>query len=635
MQNNNTTPRYIIIIVILSWALYNIWPTIKYNNLTSDEKENLLNEGKLEKLESNIIRQGLDLKGGMYIVLEADIPTLIKNLATNRSDKFDKAFETALAKFNTDQNQSFFEIFREEILISKIKLARHYHEYGSNLEEIISSLQNESEDAINRVLEILQNRVDQFGVSEPTIQKQGNYRILVELAGVQNSNRARALLQSTALLEFYLVKNNAETSEILNQLDELIKNTVNKEELKELSSNISTTNNDNTSNLDNNDKDVATVDDIFGETIENINDSTENNTNLLSDSPIQALIDFVSGGMIVNNKNFYALKKLISKNSVQEKLRSVSGSFLFSNESEIIPGLGKEKYYKLFYLEDKPELTGGVVEKAKANLGSLGGGNAGLPVVSLDMNAEGSKAWSRITGSNIGERIAIVLDGKVHMAPNIREKIPGGRTQIEGFADLNEAKDIAIILRAGALPAPINIIEERTVGPSLGADSIEYGKKSIFIALTLVFIFMFIYYKLSGAIANFALIWNILIILAVLASLGATLTLPGIAGLILTVGMCIDSNVIIFERIREELNKGKTPKSAIESGYNRAITTIIDANLTTVIASLVLYQFGTGPIKGFATVLFWGIMISMFTAVYITRTIFYTITKKSLNKLSI
>ena len=634
MQNNSTTPRYIIIIIILSWALYNIWPTIKYNNLTNDEKENLLSEGKLEKLESNIIRQGLDLKGGMYIVLEADIPTLIKNLATNRNDNFDKVFEAALAQFNTDQNQSFFEIFKKEISLSKIKLARHYHEYGSNPEEIISALQNESEDAINRVLEILQNRVDQFGVSEPTIQKQGNYRILVELAGVQNSNRARALLQSTALLEFYLVKNNAETSEILNQLDDLIKNTVNKEELQELSSNISTNNNDKL-NIDNNDNNVTTVDDIFGETIDNDKDSTGNNTDLLSDSPIQALIDFVPGGMVVNNKNFYTLKKLISKNTVQEKLRSVSGTFLFSNESEIIPSLGKEKYYQLFYLEDKPELTGGVVEKAKANLGSLGGGNAGLPVVSLDMNAEGSKAWSRITGSNIGERIAIVLDGKVHMAPNIREKIPGGRTQIEGFADLNEAKDIAIILRAGALPAPINIIEERTVGPSLGADSIRYGKKSIAIALTLVFIFMFIYYKLSGAIANFALIWNILIILAVLASLGATLTLPGIAGLILTVGMCIDSNVIIFERIREELNKGKTPKSAIESGYNRAITTIIDANLTTVIASLVLYQFGTGPIKGFATVLFWGIMISMFTAVYITRTIFYTLTKKSINKLSI
>tara|TARA_B110000196_G_scaffold235097_1_gene203570 strand:- start:1476 stop:2474 length:999 start_codon:yes stop_codon:yes gene_type:complete len=331
----------------------------------------------------------------------------------------------------------------------------------------------------------------------------------------------------------------------------------------------------------------------------------------------------------------YALNKLLTKEEVQLKLKSSSGQFLFSNDSETITGSGTDKYFRLYYIEKNPELTGGVVEKAKASPGSLGSGNAGLPVVSLDMNSEGAKTWSRVTGANVGERIAIVLDGKVHMAPNIREKIPGGRTQIEGFADMNEAKDIAIILRAGALPAPVNIIEERTVGPSLGADSIAKGQKSILIGLAVVFVFMFVYYKISGGIANFALVWNIILILAVLASLGATLTLPGIAGLILTVGMCIDSNVIIFERIREELRKGKTPKSAIEGGYNRAITTIIDANLTTVIAALVLYQFGTGPIKGFATVLFWGISISMFTAVYITRTIFYTITKKPIKKLSI
>ena len=337
--------------------------------------------------------------------------------------------------------------------------------------------------------------------------------------------------------------------------------------------------------------------------------------------------------MAVNARNMYALNKLLYKVEVQLKLKSSSGQFLFSNDSEAIAGSGE--YFRLYYIENKPELTGGVVEKAKANLGSLGGGNAGQPVVSLDMNSEGAKTWSRVTGANIGERIAVVLDGKVHMAPNIREKIPGGRTQIEGFADMNEAKDIAIILRAGALPAPVNIIEERTVGPSLGADSISRGKKSILIGLTVVLVFMLVYYKISGVIAIFALVWNIILILAVLASLGATLTLPGIAGLILTVGMCIDSNVIIFERIREELRKGKTPKSAIEAGYNRAITTIVDANLTTVIAALVLYQFGTGPIKGFATVLFWGISISMFTAVYITRTIFYTVTKKSIKTLSI
>ena len=381
------------------------------------------------------------------------------------------------------------------------------------------------------------------------------------------------------------------------------------------------------------DSDVTTIDEIFGETESIGEDSAIHESDLLLESPLQSLIEFVQGDMAVNTKNLYSLNKLLSKEEVKLKLKSSSGQFLFSNDSETLSGSGQ--YYRLYYIEDKPELTGGVVEKAKANLGSLGGGNAGLPVVSLDMNSEGSKTWSRVTGANIGERIDIVLDGKVHMAPNIREKIPGGSTQIEGFADMNEAKDIAIILRAGALPAPVEIIEERIVGPSLGADSISKGQKSILIGLAIVFIFMLVYYRSSGFIANFALVWNIILILAVLASLGATLTLPGIAGLILTVGMCIDSNVIIFERIREELRKGKTPKSAIEAGYNRAITTIIDANLTTVIAALVLYQFGTGPIKGFATVLFWGILISMFTAVYVTRTIFYTITKKSIRNLSI
>jgi preprotein translocase subunit SecD len=222
------------------------------------------------------------------------------------------------------------------------------------------------------------------------------------------------------------------------------------------------------------------------------------------------------------------------------------------------------------------------------------------------------------------------------MAPSIREKIPSGRTQIEGFNSINEAKDIAIILRAGALPAPVNIIEERIVGPSLGADSIAQGTNAVIIGLVLVLVFMLVYYKASGSIADFALIWNILLVLAILASLEATLTLPGIAGLILTVGMSIDSNVIIFERIREELRKGKTPKAAIQAGYDRALTTIVDANVTTVIAALVLYQFGTGPIKGFATVLFWGILISMFTAVYVTRTIFNSITsRKGITSLSI
>jgi preprotein translocase subunit SecD len=252
------------------------------------------------------------------------------------------------------------------------------------------------------------------------------------------------------------------------------------------------------------------------------------------------------------------------------------------------------------------------------------------------MNSEGARTWSRVTGGNIGRRVAIVLDKKVHMAPVIRSKISDGGTMIEGFANLDEAKDIAIVLRAGALPAPVNIIEERVVGPSLGADSVAKGTQSVLIGLALVLVFMIVYYRLFGIIANFALIWNIILVLAVLAMLDATLTLPGIAAIILTVGMSIDANVIIFERIREEQRKGKTPRAAIDAGYDRALTTIIDANVTTLVAALVLYQFGTGPIRGFATVLFWGIVISMFTAIFVTRTIFNTMTeRRSLQKLSI
>jgi preprotein translocase subunit SecD len=367
-------------------------------------------------------------------------------------------------------------------------------------------------------------------------------------------------------------------------------------------------------------------------------DTADNtNANIFAETPFSGLLAALAGDMGIQDKNVYAIKKLLEKSEVQSILKSANGQFVFSNDAQTLTGTTvPEKFYRLYYLEKTPELTGGVVDKARADLGTIGSGSAGQPIVSLSMNSDGSKTWARVTGANVGQRIAIVLDKKVHMAPSIREKIAGGRTQIEGFGSMNEAKDLAIILRAGALPAPVNIIEERIVGPSLGADSIAQGTQAIIFGLVLVLIFMLVYYKVAGIVADFALIWNILLVLAVLASLQATLTLPGIAGLILTVGMSIDSNVIIFERIREELRKGKTPKAAIDAGYDRALTTIIDANVTTLIASLVLYQFGTGPIKGFATVLFWGILISMFTAVFVTRTIFNAYTsRRGLTTLSI
>ena len=630
-MQKNLTPRYIIIAVILGWAVWSLWPTWQYQNMSEQEKEQLRTAGELDQIESRIIRQGLDLKGGMYIVLEADIPTLVGNLAPIKDERLEKLIADAEEQSN-DPDKDFFTVFEANVKEEGLKLSRYYHQYGASLDDIMLALRDEADDAINRVLEILQNRVDQFGVSEPTIQKQGKHRIVVELAGIQDSERARALLQSTALLEFYLVKNVAVTNEIIAQLDNALKSDSNEsadpiKEDKEPKKEENETEDQST-----------TVSELFGESdSQTANADTENTLDdIFSEAPFSGLLTSLPGDIGIEEKNVYAFKKLLAKPEVQSKLNNANGQFLLSQEVETATTNDAVSFYRLYYLEKKPELTGGIVEEAEANLGSLGGGSAGQPVVSLAMNSEGSRTWSRVTGSNVGERIAIVLDQKVHMAPSIREKIPGGRTQIEGFADINEAKDLAIILRAGALPAPVNIIEERIVGPSLGADSIAQGTRAVMVGLLTVLVFMLVYYRLAGTVADFALVWNILLVLAILASLQATLTLPGIAGLILTVGMSIDANVIIFERIREELRKGKTPKAAIDSGYDRAITTIIDANVTTLIASLVLYQFGTGPIKGFATVLFWGILISMFTAVFITRTIFNAyVSRKTLTTLSI
>ena len=629
-MQKSLTPRYLIIGIILAWAVYALQPTWEYENMSEEKKEELRTSGELEKTESRIIRQGLDLKGGMYIVLEADIPMLVSNLASIKDDRLENLINDAKNRSSV-QSQDFFSVFEENVKTDGIKLSRYYHEYGASLDQIMTALNDEADDAINRVLEILQNRVDQFGVSEPTIQKQGNHRIVVELAGIQDSERARALLQSTALLEFYLVKNIAVTNEIITQLDNALKD----------DESLASTIKKETKKSDESIKDdgSTTVSELFGdsETIDDESVEIEYTVDdIFLDAPFSGLLSAIPGDMGIEEKNLYAFKKLLDREEVRSTLDNANGQFLLSQQAEAVVANAPEKYYRLYYLEKRPELTGGIVDEARADLGSLGGGSAGQPVVSLSMNSEGSRTWSRVTGANIGERIAIVLDQKVHMAPSIREKIPGGRTQIEGFADLDEAKDLAIILRAGALPAPVNIIEERIVGPSLGADSISQGTQAVLIGLVSVLVFMLVYYKLAGTVADFALVWNILLVLAVLASLQATLTLPGIAGLILTVGMSIDANVIIFERIREELRKGKTPKAAIDSGYDRALTTIIDANVTTLIASLVLYQFGTGPIKGFATVLFWGILISMFTAVFITRTIFNAyVSNRTLTKLSI
>ena len=633
-MQNNLTPRFLLIGLVLVWGLWSLWPTFKLQTLSESEKTALSEQGELLNIETRAIKQGLDLKGGMYIALEVDIPTLVENIAINKDRKLTSVFETTRQEILISPETDFFDSFSNLVEERKVKLSRYYYDYGSNPNDIITALKTEAEDAIDRVLEILQNRIDQFGVAEPTIQKQGTQRIIVELAGVQNSERARALLESTALLEFYLVKDITTTNDFMIKVDQILKKD---KSISKTAKEIEPIENKEDSESSS-DKAVS-VSELFGaDESSSKNDSAIVDQDMFAERPFSSLLRNLGNSIGVPEKNVFTIRKFIAKSEVTDRLASIGANFLFSHKAEeyVLNDGSVESMYTLYLVDDQAELTGGVVEEAKANLGPQGTTSAGQPIVNLSMNSDGSRKWAIMTGSNVGRQVAIVLDNKVHMAPNIREKISGGGTLIEGFANIDEAKDIAIVLRAGALPAPVEIIEEKVVGPSLGAESVKRGTQSVLIGLTIVLIFILFYYRTAGSIADFALIWNLVLVLAILASLQATLTLPGIAGLILTVGMSIDANVIIFERIREELDKGKTAKAAIDGGYNRALTTIVDANMTTLIAALVLWQFGTGPIRGFATVLFWGILISMFTAIFVTRTIFNAfVSRKGFKKLNI
>jgi preprotein translocase subunit SecD len=296
--------------------------------------------------------------------------------------------------------------------------------------------------------------------------------------------------------------------------------------------------------------------------------------------------------------------------------------FLFSAKPQIVQH--SDKYYGLFVVKKDAELTGGVVTNARATPSP----SSGAPVVEMTMNSEGARDWSRITGANVGKRIAIVLDNAVYSAPVVRGKIPNGSSEIEGMANMDEANVLAIVLRAGALPAPVDIVEERNVGPSLGEDSIKNGFTSGAIGLTLIVLFMAFYYRAGGLAADFALLLNILFILGVLAAFHATLTLPGIAGMILTIAVAVDANVLIYERIREEVATGKTLRASIDQGYSKAFTAIFDANTISLFTGAILYQFGTGPVQGFALTLMIGIVASLFSAIIITRVIFDTMVQR-------
>lgn len=686
MRRNNLF-RTIIAVVIFAAAIYQLFPTYELWQLrkkadtmiadlrqlypaSPDEIKAALNEGLLEnrvrsaisnqdslaqavnlvkeldelnkkmnRAQESAIKQGLDLQGGTYLVYEADLPKLMETVANSRDAKLDSIIAEA-QQTSIRTGEDFFEVFRRVFEREGIRMNRYFGRRTQNNGEIIAELDKQAEDTIDRTLEIIRNRVDRFGVSEPTITKQGSRRIIIELAGVQDISRAKKIIGDTALLEFKLVKEPSTVYTLLQDIDRAWL-----EHLKKQSNHVdtaaapaATVAQQDTTPEDADLRDILGENILSGDSAEAANgDIVVDDAFLQQEKPFLALLgrDEIGGSIekLIPAKNIPAINRILQHPSVR---RVIPDDVQFHYYGKPIEINGQE-YYQFEVTKREPELTGRYIEKAEVTISSgTQSLTQGEPQVSLTFDGEGARIFSRVTGANVNKRLAIILDDKVASAPNINERIPSGNASITGSFTMEEANELAIVLRAGALPAPVNPIEERTVGPSLGQDSVRRGQLSILLGIALVIVFMVVYYRLSGLVANFALIMNLILVLAMLATMDATLTLPGVAGIILTIGMAVDANVLIFERIREELRTGKTARAAVDAGYSRAFWTIFDANVTTFLTALVLYQFGSGPIRGFALTLMIGIAATMFTAIVVTRLIFdYYTQKRKVAKLSI
>ncbi|MGA3281674.1 MAG: protein translocase subunit SecD [Smithella sp.] len=524
--------RIAITVIVCLTAMYFLIPTF-ISNIPSPWNQYLAKEK---------IHLGLDLQGGMHLVLEIDTDKALEAMMERTSNDLKESLMDNKVRFRNlgkangasislELTDSAGKTALENVLRDKYPDLEIANPGDSgqivNIKFIDKRAVELKKQIVEHSLETIRNRVDQFGVAEPEIIPEGNNRILIQLPGIKDSERAKNQLGKTALLEFKIV--------------------------------------DEEHSLD------------------------------------EALHGNVPEGDIIA----YGLRT--------DKSTGERGS---------VP----------YLLKNKTLLTGASLETAKVQIAD----RFGDPSVSLKFNSQGSVDFERITGENVRKKLAIVLDGAVYSAPVIEDRIAGGQAQITGTFTMDEASDLARVLRAGALPAPVNILEERTVGPSLGSDSIRQGIIATLIGTLFVIIFMILYYRFAGSVADLALIINIFLVLGVLAAFRATLTLPGIAGLLLTVGVAVDANILIFERIREELRTGKTIRLSLETGYNRAFITIIDTHITGIVAAIFLIMFGTGPIKGFAVTTIIGLLASLFTAVFVTRVIFdYVVWNFNIKKLSI
>jgi SecD/SecF fusion protein len=609
--------KIVIIVASVLLSIYFLYPTYKDSKYTR-ELRSLRGEDSLKYVEEheNAIRDartkrlklGLDLQGGMRVVLEVDVLKMLEATAKNRDDNFN-AILADVRKEAATSEVPLLDIFKKKFQEKGIRLSRYYGNIRDSDDDIISNLDKASTEAIDRAMEIIRNRVDQYGVSEPTIQKLGGRRIIVELPGVSKESEVRQLLQGTALLEFKLLKDPEVSYKIMDTIDKYL---AGKGITDTTASDTSKTNSSTAAaKKDTTAAATAEAESLNAQLPKTEAEQAKEHPFLFLARPDQQ----GSGQAYVAEEDRDKVNRLLNREDVK-RLIPPDVEFLWSAKHLFISE-GK-RYYILYCVKKEPELTGGVITTARATIDP----NTNQPIVTMEMNSEGSRDWARITGANINKRIAIVLDKAVFSAPVVRSKILGGNSQIEGMANIDEARLLEIVLKAGALPAPVEIIEQRNVGPSLGVDSINKGLFSAVLSFVVIVLFMVVYYRTGGIMADFALLFNILFILGVLAGFQATLTLPGIAGIILTIGMAVDANVLIYERIREESVTGKTLRAAIDAGYSKAFHAIFDSNITTFFSGVILYQFGTGPVQGFALTLMIGIAASMFSAIVITRVIF-------------
>lgn len=671
MKKNLT--RIILTLVFISVSIVYLWPTYKdytfnkeLSQLTGNDSVEFLNNNaeKIREARDGRIKLGLDLKGGMYVVLDVDVVKLLEDVSKKKDDPVLIKILEDLKNVSESSDENILTIFKAKLAEKNLTLKNYYGEMTEDESAIEKKLQDAIDNAIERAIGVVRNRVDRYGVAEPQIQKIGSKRIIVELPGVSNPEDVRKLLKGTALLTFHLLKEGDQAGRILNDINK----TLAKMQDTSLTNLISPLNADTTKKKDTvktaGEKDVkkeikkdttkVKKDDkkdvkkdttkVKKDTKKDTSKTKKDTSNIKKDTLTSLLDTSLDSDTTKSASNpFYEMfdpelsqrygepvVSIINKEKIERLLKLpeiaavVPSDVTFAWSYRTIEERGT-KFYFMYILKKDPELTGNVVTDAKYTMDQQ---SSGKPIVTMEMNSEGTADWARITGANINKRCAIVLDGVVYSAPVIRNKITGGNSMIEGMANLEEAKLLAIVLQSGALPAPLKIIEERSIGPSLGEDAIRSGIMSSVIALLLVALFMIVYYQFGGSVADLALIINVLFVMGIMASFRATLTVPGIAGLILTLGMAVDTNVLIFERIREELKTGKPMKTALEIGYKKAFSAIIDSHITSVITGIILYIYGSGPIQGFAITLLAGIASNLFTAIVITHFIFDILLEK-------